>query len=219
MKPRAAGQGIACALALAVVGLMAAADAAEWTPLFNGKNLDGWTSRSKDKFKVEDGMLVGSQDDGRGDDLVTTKQFDNFELRAVYKIKWPANSGIWFRYKGGKGYQFDILKYKRPIAYSGTLYCPGKMFITKNLDEAIENRDGWNRAQIYANGDHLILWLNGQKVGECHDNTLSKGAIGIQVHGGGALKGMRIEFKKIEIRELKPGDKPTPPPAASKGKL
>ncbi len=219
MKPRAAGQGIACALALAVVGLMAAADAAEWTPLFNGKNLDGWTCRSKDKFKVEDGVLVGSQDDGRGDDLATTKQFDNFELRAVYKIKWPANSGIWFRYKGGKGYQFDILKYKRPIAYSGTLYGPGKMFITKNLDEAIENRDGWNRAQIYANGDHLILWLNGQKVGECHDNTLSKGAIGIQVHGGGALKGMRIEFKKIEIRELKPGDKPTPPAPASKGKL
>ena len=216
MSPRTSWAPVLCAILTLAA---AAASAAEWTPLFNGKNLDGWTCRSKDKFKVEDGLLIGSQSDGKGDDLATTKLFDNFELRFTYRVKWPCNSGMWFRYKGGKGYQFDILKYKRPVAYSGTLYCPGKMFITKNLDESLENRDGWNHGQIYANGDHLILWLNGTKVGECHDKTLAKGSIGIQVHGGGALKNMQIAFKTIEIRTLKPGDPPDPPAPARKGKL
>jgi hypothetical protein len=213
MRPRDAGLLVLCAVA---AWALAPAQGAEWTPLFNGENLDGWTCRSKDKFLVEDRCLVGTQTDGQGDDLVTKRQWDNFELRFTYKVKWPANSGVWFRFARGRGYQFDILKYKSPVAYSGTLYCPGKMFITKNLDEKLENRDEWNDGGIYANGDHIILWLNGQKVGECHDKTLAKGAIGIQVHGGGGMKNMKIAFKKIEIRELKPGDEPTPPPPPAK---
>jgi hypothetical protein len=203
-----------CACLLA--GAMGAA-AAEggWEPLFNGKDMEGWTCGSKDKFSVEDGCIVGTQSDGKGDDLYTAKEYDNFELRVVYRVVWPANSGIWFRTNAGNGYQFDILKYANPVAYSGTLYCPGKLFIFKNLDESLENRDGWNQAQIYANGDRLIHWLNGKKVGECTDKTFAKGRIGIQVHGG-EMKGMKIFVKTIEIRALKPGDEPTPPAAPAK---
>ena len=85
------------------------------------------------------------------------------------------------------------------------------MFITSNLDESLENRDGWNEGQIYANGEHLILWLNGTKVGECKDGTLKKGTIGLQVHGGDEFTKMGIHLKKIEIRTLEAGDKPTLP--------
>jgi len=191
----------------AVLAASAALAAEKWTPIFNGKDLGGWKVTGDAKAEVADGCLVGSQKTPRGGDIWTTKQWDNFELRFTYKVKWPANSGVWFRDR----YQFDILKYKSPVAYSGTLYCPGKMFITKNLDESLENRDGWNQGQIYANGDHLILWLNGKKVGDCHDKTLTKGRIGLQVHGGGGFKGMKIIIKKMEIRELKPGDAPTEP--------
>ena len=186
----------------------AAADG--WTPVFNGKNLEGWDVVGNAKAEVVDGVLICAQKTPSGGNLLTKAKYDNFELRFTYKIVWPANSGVWFRYAQGKGYQFDILKYQRPVAYSGTLYCPGKMFITKNLDEKLEKRDGWNEGQIYANGEHIILWLNGKKVGECRDKTLAKGAIGVQVHGGNALKNMKITFKKIEIRPLKPGDEPTP---------
>jgi len=189
--------------------------AAGWTPVFNGKDLKGWGKPTGHAiWKVEDGMLVGTQTDGRGGDLYTEKAYDNFELRFTYKVVWPANSGVWFRGK----YQFDILKYKKPVAFSGTLYCPGKMFITTNLKEDLENRGGWNEGQIYANGDHLILWLNGAKVGECHDKTHAKGPIGIQVHGGNNFKGMTIMIKKMELRPLKPGDKPTAPKPAAPGR-
>ena len=206
------------AIVVAALAASAACAADGWTPLFNGKNLDGWNVVGNAKAEVVEGVLVGAQKTPSGGNLFTVGEYDNFELRFTYKIVWPANSGIWYRFKGGKGYQFDILKYKRPIAYSGTLYCPGKMFLTRNLDEKLEKRDGWNEGQIYANGDHLILWLNGKKVGECHDKTLVKGTIGIQIHGGGGFKNMKVLIKRMELRPLKPGDKPSEP-VSPKGEL
>jgi len=171
---------------------------ADWQPLFSGTNLDGWKETGHAVFKVEDGMLLGTQTDGRGGDLYTEEEFANFELRFTYKMKWPANSGVWFRDK----YQYDILKWEKPRGYSGTLYCPGKMFITANLKEDIENRDDWNEGYIRADGDHLVLTLNGTTVGDTQDKTHKKGRVGIQVHGGDQFKNMEIRFKRIEIRVL-----------------
>ncbi|MHC4198830.1 MAG: HEAT repeat domain-containing protein, partial [Planctomycetota bacterium] len=174
----------------------------DWIPIFNGRDLGGWTETGSAIFQVEDGCLIGTQTTGKGGDLWTESKWDDFELRATYRVVWPANSGLWFRHDGRKGYQYDILKWKRPVAFSGTLYCPGKMFITKNLNEALENRDGWNEARIRAAADEITLWLNGTQTGTCRDKTLSKGKIGIQVHGGNGFKGMKIFFKKIEVRAL-----------------
>ena len=204
-------QGLRWALVAAAWVLGSAAFAAEegWTPLFNGKDLEGWKAQGSAIFKVEDGCLMGTQTDGKGGDLFTVDEWDNFELRFTYKVAWPANSGIWYR----NSYQFDILKYTNPKTFSGALY-PGtnSTFGFVNLDESIENRDGWNEGQVYANGDHLIHWLNGKQIGEVHDKRFAKGRIGIQVHGGG-FKGMQIILKKIELRPLKEGDQPTPPAA------
>ncbi|MCX5655233.1 MAG: DUF1080 domain-containing protein [Planctomycetota bacterium] len=204
----------AIALAVALVPLAPAAEekkpaapAADWTPLFSGKDLAGWKPNGSAVWKVEDDYLVGTQTDGKGGDLFTEQSFDNFECRVTYRVVWPANSGFWFRDQ----YQFDVLKYANPVAYSGTLYCPGKMFIFANLDESIENRDGWNEAQIYANGDHIIQWLNGKKMGECNDKSFAKGRFGIQVHPGNEMKGMKIIVKRFDVRPLKEGDKPSDP--------
>jgi hypothetical protein len=180
------------------------AEKTNWTPLFNGKDLDGWKQQGAGIFKVEDGCLLGTQTDGKGGDLFATREFDNFECRFTYKMKWPGNSGVWFRDK----YQFDILKYKKPVAFSGSIYCPGKLFITKNEDESIEKLDGWNEARIFANGDHIVVWLNGKKVGDCRDSTFAKGRIGIQVHGGEGAKNMQILIKRIEVRPLAAGETP-----------
>jgi HEAT repeat protein len=175
-----------------------------WTPLFNGTDLSGWEAIGQAEWSVQDGVLLGTQTTGTGGDLVTTNLYEDFELRFTYKVTWPANSGMWFRYDKDtkKGYQFDILKYVKPVAYSGTLYCPGKMFLTQNLDESLEKRDGWNEASIRAQGTHLTLTLNEHQVGECTDATHDTGRIGIQVHSGEEFKGMEIAFKRIEIRRL-----------------
>jgi len=198
--------GILAAMCIAAwsAGLAAAEKGSK--PLFNGKDLTGWRKTGAGIFKVEDGCLVGTQIDGKGGDLWTEAKYDNFELRVTYRVGWPANSGFWFRHDGRRGYQYDVLKYKRPVAFSGTMYCPGKLFLTRNLNESLEKRDGWNEARLRAEGDELTLWLNGTKVGQCRDDTLSGGTIGIQVHGGNGFKGMKIIIKKMEILPL-----PAPP--------
>ena len=38
----------------------------EWTALFNGKDLSGWRANDPSKFKVEKGILIGFQNDGKG---------------------------------------------------------------------------------------------------------------------------------------------------------
>jgi len=201
----------AVATSSCTTGTAAPADKeAGWTSLLPGKDLKGWKPTGHAVWKVtDDGHLIGTQTDGHGGDLYTEKPYGDFELRFTYKVKWPANSGIWFRGK----YQYDILKWKKPVGYSGTLYMPGwpKTFITRNLNEDLEHRDGWNEGQVYAAGDHLMLWLNGTKTGDCRNDAHAKGPIGIQVHGGGGFKGMEIHLKRLEIRPIKPGAKPTPP--------
>ena len=198
-----------CLVLFVALGFAAVASAAEdWKPLFNGKDLTGWKNPDPAKFLIEDGCLVGTQTDGKGADMFTTDSFDNFELRFTYKVTWPANSGVWYRDK----YQFDILKWTNPKTFSGALYPgPKSTFGFVNLDESIEDRDGWNEGQVYANGDHLIHWLNGKKIGECDDTRSAKGRVGLQVHGGDGFKNMKIILKKMEIRTLKADDKPTEP--------
>ncbi len=187
----------AAAAAMMTAGACAA-DGDGWIQLFNGKDLGGWAQKGDGIYGVEDGCLMGTQTDGKGGDLFTTNTWDNFELRFTYKMKWPGNSGVWFRDK----YQFDILKYLKPVAFSGTLYCPGKMFIATNIVESIEKKDDWNEGRVVADGDHLQMWLNGTQVADVRDATLASGRIGVQVHGGEGAKGMKILIRKIELRPV-----------------
>src|SRR5512133_2127472 len=68
----------------------------EWTDLFNGKDLTGWTaSENPGSFRVEEGALVCSGE--RGHLFYNTdKPFKNFELIAEIKTLPFANSGIYF---------------------------------------------------------------------------------------------------------------------------
>jgi len=182
----------------------------DWIPLFNGQDLTGWTCEKGAEISVVDGVLHGKQKTVKGGNLIYQTEYDNFELRFSYKVDWPANSGIWFRFNGKKGYQFDIVKHPKPVAFSGALYCPGKLFITNNLDESLEKRDDWNEGRIYANGKELKLWLNGTLVGSASDTTHSKGKIAIQIHGGKPFTDMGIYIRSLELRPLSADDQPSP---------
>lgn len=175
-----------------------------WVKLFNGKDLDGWNTTGEAEFKVVDGSLLGTQTTGKGGDLWHDKMWSDFEMRVEYRVEWPANTGFWFRVKpeSPDGYQYDVLKHPKPVAYSGSLYCRGKLFISINLDEELEHRDDWNEAYLRAQGNELSLWLNGQLVAYCHDDTFSSGRIGVQVHGGEQFKGMRILVRSMDIKKL-----------------
>src|SRR5262245_42837137 len=91
-----------CRYCLGLTLLLASASAATaqstagFTPLFNGKNLDGWKPTGKaDVWGAENGILyvVG----GGGGWLITDKEFKNFELRLEYKMPKKGNSGVGLR--------------------------------------------------------------------------------------------------------------------------
>jgi hypothetical protein len=172
--------------------------------IFNGKDLTGWEPSGGARWVVEGGAIVGTQGDNYSyGDLFTTDTYKDFLLTATYKVEWPCNTGIWFRYQSAsKAYQADILEYKNPECYSGSLYCPGKMFIAMNKDKTLVDRDGWNTMKIRAEGKHIQIWLNGRQVADVQDDTTDSGKIGFQVHPGSEFGPMKIIVREMLLKPL-----------------
>lgn len=172
--------------------------------LFNGKDLTGWEAEGGARWVVENGLLIGTQGENSAPgDLFTTASFGDFLATVTWRVEWPCNSGVWFRYQSpDKAYQADILEYANPECYSGTLYCPGKMFLAMNTDKTLVNREGWNTIQIRCQGDRSQIWLNGKQVADVHDDTTASGKIGFQVHPGDEFGSMKIVVREVLVKEL-----------------
>ncbi|UCE48613.1 MAG: DUF2961 domain-containing protein [Phycisphaerales bacterium] len=172
--------------------------------LFNGKDLSGWEASGDAKWVVENGFLVGTQGENNAPgDLFTTETYKDFVATVTYRTEWPCNSGLWFRYQSPKkAYQADVLEYKNPVAWSGTLYCPGKLFLAVNDDPKIVNRDDWNTIVVRVKGDHIQVWLNGHKTADVRDDTSDSGKIGFQVHPGEQFGPMKIVVRELTLRPL-----------------
>lgn len=176
-----------------------------WIALCDGKTLTGWKAEGKADWSVENGAIVGRQGPGgTAGDLFTEKQWTNFELEAEWRMRWPGNSGIWFRRTAPKtGYQADFLDEPHyPGVLSGSLYCMGKAFIAENRDAASVRKDGWNRLRIRAVGDEITIEQNGRRVVQVRDGTFTAGAVGIQVHAGKQFEGMEVRVRKLRLRAL-----------------
>ncbi|MHC4442992.1 MAG: 3-keto-disaccharide hydrolase [Planctomycetota bacterium] len=184
--------------------IQTAEDPGQWIPLFNGKDLTGWKKIGTARWTVENGTIVGVQGkENTGGDLLTEATYKDFLLTVTYKVQWPANTGIWFRYQSPKkAYQADILEHPKPEAYSGTIYCPGKLFIATNLDKNLVDREGWNTISIRAEGTRLQVWLNGHQVADVKDDTTDSGQIGVQVHQGKHFETMKVVIREIAIKPL-----------------
>lgn len=150
-----------------------------WKLLFNGSNLDGWTSVGKDippasGWQVENGVLSTVKTEGHGGgDIITKEEFTDFELSLDFKISKGGNSGIKYfftRYAAGGwlGLEYQILdNTNHPDAKMGrdgnrlqaTLY---DMFpLEKEQPNLIEE---WNHARVVAKGSTVTHYLNGKKV-------------------------------------------------------
>jgi hypothetical protein len=184
----------------------AAAAGAKWITLFDGKSLHGWHTEGEARWSAENGEIVGRQgEDGGSGDLFTDAQWKDFEMEAEWKMHWPGNSGIWFRYTDpNSAYQADILDQpSHPGVLSGSVYCMGKAFIAENRNAKSVNKDGWNRMRIIVKGDHIVVESNGEKVVDIHDATFpGKGCVGIQAHAGKDFDGMEVRVRNLRLRPL-----------------
>jgi hypothetical protein len=186
--------------------LAASAAAQSWSPLFDGTSLAGWEPRGNAAWSVEKGELVGRQGaNGAPGDLFTTGKYANFELEAEWSMKWPGNSGLWFKYQGPRtGCQADFLDQPtEPGILSGSIYCMGRKFIAENRDPKTVKKTGWNRLRMKIEGDHVQIWLNGALVANATADVFpGPGQLGLQVHAGKEFEGMEIRLRNARIRRL-----------------
>jgi hypothetical protein len=178
-----------------------------FTPLFNGKNLDGWDGDPR-LWSVKDGIIVGSTEGvslEHNEFLISKKMYGNFVLRADMKLR-NHNSGIQFRSVASpewvvSGYQADAAENN----YWGCIYEEkGKRGVMvngwKDKGEKVVKLKDWNTYEILCDGDHIQLKLNGLVTADLHDSLRLSGVIAFQLHKGPP---MEAYFRNVEIKVLK----------------
>lgn len=207
-----------------------AADDAGFTPIFNGKNLDGWTLINKkgEGYGVSNGILFCAR--GGGGNLLTEREYSDFILRFEFKLEDGSNNGIGIRapLRGDVSYtgmEIQILeegaalrgKYGklRPAQFHGSVYD-----IVPAKKGALHPPGQWNEEEITAKGRHIKVVLNGQTITDADLNqvtdpeTLMKhpGMLRDTGHVGFLGHNDYVEFRNVRIKELsKPEAENTPP--------
>ena len=147
-----------------------------WVLLFDGKTFDGWKRANGQPFtgkgwKIEDGVLSVNPTDGRGGDIVTTKEFGDFELSLDFKLEKGTNSGVKYAlFKNTSlGCEYQIIDdANHPDAKLGK---NGNRSLAALYDvlpvtgkKEVKPLGEWNNIRIISKGGHVEHWLNGKKV-------------------------------------------------------
>ena len=174
--------------------------------LFNGKDLSGWIIYGTEKWYVENNELVcESGPDKKYGYLGTENSFKNMDLYLEFKQEADGNSGVFFRssIEGTKitGWQAEVAPMGK---HTGGIYeSYGRGWLIKpdaSFDNALKPND-WNEMRIRVVNDHLVTWLNGQKMIELNDEKIGQamGQIALQIHDGGGIK---VRWRNIRVKEL-----------------
>lgn len=162
--------------------LSPAEKAAGWTLLFDGKTMAGWhgyNGQALQAWAIEDCALksVGTEGNYGSDkraDLVTDREFTDFEISIDWKASKGGNSGLVYgvvedkKYKAawetGPEYQFlDDVGFPEklePWQLAGANYAMHLPNAQKQLRPVGE----WNNSRIVVDGTHVEHWLNGKKI-------------------------------------------------------
>ena len=191
-------------------------DAEGFTPLFDGKTLNGWKNPyTWGEAKVINGEIQLSAE--KKFFLITTQDFSDFVFEAEVKLpEGKANSGFIFRGKVEPnkvyGYQAEVDGDVKRM-WSGGLYDEGRRqwFISpKRGDKKSEaaftkrskgafKRHGWNKYRITCNGNKIRIEVNGVIITDIEDDMDATGPIGIQHHGE---KGAIYKFRNLRVKKL-----------------
>ena len=188
-------------------------------PIFNGKDLSGWTGDTT-SYVAENGKIAVYPKRGGGGNLYTEKEYSNFILRFEFKLTPGANNGLGIRapLSGDAAYvgmeiqildnTADTYKNLNPYQFHGSIYgvVPAKREYLKPVGE-------WNFEEVIANNRQITVKLNGVTIVDADIDKAStpktmdgkdhpglkrdKGHIGFLGHGS------NLEFRDIRIKELK----------------
>jgi hypothetical protein len=208
----------------------------DWTVLFDGTSFDGWhlynDGKVPEEWKIEDGAMVlyppKTRKEGEGFNLVSDKEFTDFELSLEWKISEAGNSGVFWGVKEiptlpeayQTGPEIQVLdNEKHPDAKAGTTHQAGSLYdmvppskdVTKPVGE-------WNTMVLTINHktNKGSVVLNGEEIVDFPVNNPEWGAMvakskfadwkefGKYTTGKIGLQdhGNMVSFKDIKIKEL-----------------
>jgi len=200
---------------IAVAAVSASAQAGEWKPLFNGKDLSGWKAIDgpASSWQVVEGLLSCT---GQGHGwLSTDAEYGDFELELEFRVPAGGNSGVFLRapHEGNPafaGMEIQVLddydaQYAnlKPAQYCGSLYdvAAAQPRVAKKAGE-------WQKMTIVADGNRVKVTLNGTQIVDAdltaHPDKLAehpglkrgKGYVGLQNHSS------RLDYRNLRIRAL-----------------
>jgi hypothetical protein len=186
---------------------------AQWKPLFNGKDLQGWKQlNGKAKYEVVRGEIVGTTVLNEPNSFLVTEQtFGDFILELDFRLDDEMNSGIQFRseskpdYQNGRvhGYQMEIDP--SPRSWTGGIYDEARRDWLYPLEynppaKQAYRKNEWNSARIECIGNVMRTWINGIASANVVDNLTPSGFIALQVH---SIEKSEDVGKKIRWRNMR----------------
>lgn len=189
----------------------------DWTVLFDGESLDGWTtSGNRDAWLVKDGELHTTGKGGWW--LRTEKMYRDFDLMLEFNVPRNGNSGVGIRGSATGDPAFtgmEVQIYDNHGDKPGLNTCGAVYNAIAPTESAVNPAGLWNTYRIRLVGDTLDVWLNGTHI---HDAAkldergffrspdqpiplnarLTTGYIALQDHGN------PVRFRNIKIRDLSP---------------
>ncbi len=200
MKRRTA---IAALLAGAFAAGCASLTESGWETVIDGNSgLDNFNRTGDANWRAEDGAIVA--DKGKGGYLVTKKSYKDFRIRAEFYAETTTNSGIFIRAQdpqkiaAASSYEVNIFDL-RPEPKYGT----GAIVDVAAVNPMPKAGGRWNTYEITAQGDRLIVVLNGERTVDVRDSKFAQGPFALQfANGAKDAPGGVIKWKKVLVKPL-----------------
>ena len=148
------------------------------------------TPAGSSHWEVVDGALTGCGEPAGY--LNSDRSFKNFVLSLEFKTSETANSGVFVRSpQENGGYEVQIWK-QQPAGYN-----TGSIVGTaKTARDYAFKADQWNTLQVTADGDHIVVVLNGEATLDIRDAKFPEGNIRLQ------YQQFPIAFRNVKLRPL-----------------
>jgi hypothetical protein len=169
---------------------------------------------------------------GNGGILVSDESFGDLELVLEARVDFGVDSGVFLRSgEAGAAYQVLVDYYPGGSigglygeALGGELYIKNFEFldaperirllpsaypapVTPDSWPRFWHSEGWNeiRARITGNPPRVTTWINGLRFLDYQDDRRrlpDRGAIALQIHGGGDHRGAFVRYRNIRVKTL-----------------
>ncbi len=187
-----------------------------WTPLFDGKTLNGWKQvNGTAPYGVENGAIIGRTVVGSPNSFIASAaEYGDFILELEFMVEGDINSGIQIRslslpeYQNGRVHGYQVEVDPSPRAWTGGIYDEARRGWLHTLtDQPAAQKafkpGAWNTLRVEAIGPSIRTWVNGVPCADVVDDLTPKGFIALQVHSIGkdaAKAGKAMGWRNIRIR-------------------